>query len=224
MKKNLLPVIAFSLLGCAVLFEGCKKEENPEEETTVNNTTSDPSTYFVKLAIDGTSKSYVLLENGFFVGFTSGCTLSGSTRCYGYGSYFLQDYPPTITTPSNENFDVDFDLSECLPFSSDLDSAFAAIFSIGDHVYNDSSQFANVIVSFLDDNGTVWDTRQGSQAGSSFKITSSSAGITQPSLGTVTSTSREIKAEFSCVLYDENGNSKNVTNGKLFLPYTELCE
>ena len=71
---------------------------------------------------------------------------------------------------------------------------------------------------WIDSAGTTWETSKGSadQTGSYFTITGSVPG---PAHGSLNNPYRTlVSASFDCILYDDNGHSMHVTNGKFRQP------
>lgn len=79
------------------------------------------------------------------------------------------------------------------------------MYATGSYGYRSgTAQNEGASIMFRDANNTIWRSSSGSQTGSTFQITARGA------IGSVFTT---FEGDFSCKLYDSNGNSKTLTNG-----------
>jgi hypothetical protein len=184
-----------------VVMAGCKKKTAPNpatNQTTTNNPTSSASYYLV--FYDGTNA--VKLEQSIG-GIYNGVESSGSINYYVTGGIFdvLENYTPTYK--GGISFGKNYGTFP------DVGTVYNS-FSTGANSYgHQTPQTAGFIIGYEDANNVLWSTDNGvgTQTGSIVNISSISA---YSSLAT----SYLVQGTFNCTVYDQNGNSKTLTNGK----------
>jgi hypothetical protein len=212
-----ITVFAFALLVLASLAVSCKKKNNSSSNTTTNtNPTPAPAPIdinhapVVEYTVDGTAFTYPAsgISGGMSTSASYAASMSGTSKAsYGYSfsgstaTYFGVE-KGTVYTPGIGRPDED---------------AFRAFFVVGNVNYapGGTGDINGIVVEHRDPSGTMWASNKGSasQSGSVFKI----EAIKETDSGY-----QDIKvyATFNCKLYDGNGNSKTLTNGK-FVGYFE---
>jgi hypothetical protein len=197
MKQNLR--LAFLLLTLSVFVAGCKKD-NP-----YNNTHAVPTSgYYFQGTFGGTFNQITTGAGGASSSGYAGN--AGQDYNYNGGGAFINysnlSNPITLasvniqhyyynTNPSTYTLDSLFLVSASVPFTT-----------AGNNPAN------GVYVTWMDANGHNWASNNapGTQSGSKFTITASSAIDPTTYMATVTGT-------FNCILYDSVGNSLIVTGG-----------
>ncbi len=202
--KNLI----LALLVIAAVVFSCKKKDKKTEDTTNSTTTtttgaapvidinSDPTTEF---KIDGTDYKYVqnsnTIENG-----TGASKNSGSVTVASYSSDF-NDYNTKVYLQIEKG---------SMTFSGNLaaNADYKAFFAPASYTYSPNA-LNGIAIEWWDSNNVMWSTDKGTmdQSGSAFTIISNQE---------LNSSYYYVKvyATFNCKLYDGNGNSKTLTNGK----------
>ena len=197
MKHFLIPVLLILfLLG------SCSKDE---EETT---NTSDSGTQEAQYYFYGT------LDDGTDISFEAGESTFSSTSKYGNANNGSQTHVEQsfLLSNSTQTNMAGASLSQTFNTNEENCNSYKSMFSVKNYGYGHidySTEGASVF--YLDANGKLWATYQGggAQNGGLFKITrqingnygSGSNGITE--------------AQFECTLYDEIGNWKKLTNGRI---------
>jgi len=214
MKSGIKIAVLVSLFATLLLATvGCKKKDsNPKTPTPTPNV---PTPVVIDInhdavaqySVEGAGFSYP--SNGIEGGMTSSASLASSmtgTSYASYGSFFSDDaatyfgvekgtiYTPGIGRPSEE--------------------AFRAFFAVGNVNYSPNN-LDGIMIEHRAADGTMWTTDKGTadQTGSLFKI--EAVKETNDSYQNI-----KVYATFNCKLYDDNGNSKTLTNGK-FVGYFE---
>ncbi|MBS1934521.1 MAG: hypothetical protein JST96_11020 [Bacteroidetes bacterium] len=201
----------------------CTKEEVSQESsiashTIMQDTVLTDTSYYTDVTIDGARTFYISGQNGsgmYYGG--SGARYSGITNNFNTrdsdGYYYNINYIEFNKYESPELYGAISNYSVAT-FNRWLTNNYA----IGDYDYfdknNSLTEKNGIVLVWTDKNGTKWQTNFGDQTGSSFKIIKSETWQGQNS-GYITSIS--ITAVFNCKLYDNNGNVKLLTNGRLRL-------
>lgn len=140
----------------------------------------------------GTSASYAASMSGTSTASYSGYYTKGSTT-------YFSITKGTIKTPG---------------IGRPGEDAFRAFFVVGNVNYSPNN-VDGIVIEHTDASGTLWTTDKGNalQTGSVFKI---------ETVKEIDANYQQMKiyATFNCKLYDDNGNSKTLTNGK-FVGYFE---
>ena len=192
MKKLLLIAIS-----CVLLTQiACKKDE--KTTTTPTPTTPAASVYFTA-TINGQAVS--LLDKTSTKIF-SGVELSASS---GNNSQYFEGscYIDTVTYNSQYTVGIYKNFTGTTPTATQT----KAMLGVNTFPYSLTSASDGAFFSYTDANNVTWSTQKGVQTGSTFKISEYIVDPTGlcPMIATY---------EFSCKIYDGNGNSKTVTNGK----------
>lgn len=213
--------IFFLLTICAWTFS-CTKEELSYEQIAHNavmqDTTVTDTSYYTDVTIDGARTFYISGQNGsgmYYGG--SGVRYSGITNTFNTldseGYFYNTNYIEFDKYESPQLFGAisDYNVST---FNQWINSNYAA----GEYSYFDKGASLTVkngiILVWTDKNGVKWQTNFGDQTGSRFTISKSEVTQGQNS-GYITGVS--ITAIFNCKLYDNNGNMKMLSNGRLRL-------
>ncbi|MFT6716152.1 MAG: hypothetical protein ACJA0Q_000782 [Saprospiraceae bacterium] len=195
LKNLLLPtLITFLLLGA------CSKDE---EETTNNIETQTPSYYFYGTLDDGTEISFEAGESTFI------STAGYSSSSDGNQTRVEQSF---LLTNSTQTSTAGASLSQAFNSDEENCSSYRSMFIQKNYGYGHidyNTEGASVF--YLDANEKYWTTYQGggAQPGGSFKITSQRNGNYGSGFNGIT------EAEFECTLYDQVGNWKKLTNGRI---------
>jgi hypothetical protein len=173
------------------------------------------------------------------------CPLGSFTSGLGYfgqnSSWFSENLPQFYFTSNIEGLDKTLHnqnstsvFSFTLPFVDSLFSRGNYPYALntkrdtsfsddeGSITFSDTTVFtrkvlsSGILLTFIDSNGSVWQTTNGSdrQNGSAFTITGNNPKYS-PSFNGYTSS--VITANFNCILYDNSGDSMQLTNGKFRL-------
>lgn len=185
---------------CLVFFFACNKEEENEEQTGSSNNTT--ASFYFYATIDGEEVS---LDN------VGGYSSSAGYNSSNDGSR-LHVEQSMVLNNSAQTRAVGVSLSQAFNPDQENCSSFRSMFSVRNYGYgNIDWQTEGATVFYTDENGKFWSSAQtgGAQANASFKITSHSQGSYGFGANGIT------VAEFSCTLYDNIGNFKELTNGRL---------
>ncbi len=185
-----------SILLIVAVLVSCKKEDAGKPES------SEYPYYFIA-TVNGNKIKYEAddLGSNYGCGTTSPQFGIGDSYDIYEGTFFMKmgDFDKnTVYVRLLKHFNHDPDVEER-----------AAIFKIGSYPFGVLSSGSPTVdgasISYLDANGKEWFSESGSQSGSSFAITEleDNEDFTAVKL---------FKAEFSCRLYDEDGNSIEIKN------------
>lgn len=195
-------IIAFAVVSCK------KDDDSSDDNTTPAPTNKITSEYYFYAKIDGKE---VLLQHGVN-GFTNGSAMTGSS--YGTDMRFQTDHTLIATFPSQEQ--GSFGILDIIDVQSQPTVEHRKqMFKVGSYdygaYYSSDKEIKGAVVEYTDKNGVFWssDLYFGTQgSGSSFKLIEATEKVDP------TGTNMIIAAEFTCTLYDGNGNSKQLTGGK----------
>ena len=192
MKKLLLIAIS-----CVLLTQvACKKEETTTTPTPTPTTPT--ASFYCTATINGQAVS-LLDKTGTKV--FSGIELSlssGNNSQYFEGSCYID----TVSYNSQYAIGIYKKFTVTTPTADQI----KAMLGVRTFTYSLNSAADGAFFSYTDANNVTWSTQKGDQTGSTFRITEY---ITDPT-GLCPMIA---KYEFSCKIYDGNGNSKTVTNG-----------
>jgi hypothetical protein len=201
----------YSLLIIAAVFSGCSKDDddNSSNNNSNNNTgntgitVSSPWQYSIKVG----STTYTAQEGvsdfqGNFSWQASLTTLPDSSST-GFGSGLSDN------NSINKSFGVDLGFVHFAGNQCDTNK-FKAVIHTGNYLFHGTGSNP-VEISFVDANGEIWGTDNGSgdQTGSNFTVTDvARVGVVQGNL------QLKIKATFNCILYNfSTGASVTLTDG-----------
>jgi len=209
-----LTIFVCALFALTAANLGCKKKKSETPvESAVTPTTPAPAVIDInhdavtEYKVEGASFSYPStgIEGGMSTSASYASSMSGtSTASYssdfsGSSATYFSIEKGTIRTPG---------------IGKPGEEAFRSFFVIGNVNYS-PNHLNGVVIEHRDPSGTIWSTEKGSadQTGSLFKIEAIKETIANY---------QDIKvyATFNCKLYDNNGNSKTLTDGK-FVGYFE---
>lgn len=206
-------IFVFVLCVFTTAFTACKKKKSSTSDTTPTPTTPAPAVIdinhesVVKYSVEGTAFSYP--SAGISGGMGTSLSLASSmdetsTASYDYGfsggtATYFSVAKGTIHTPGIGRPD---------------ENAFRAFFVVGNVNYSPDN-LNGIKIKHRDSDGIMWTTDKGSgnQTGSVFKI----EAVKETNNGYQ---NVKVYATFNCKLYNDNGNSKTLTNGK-FVGYFE---
>ncbi len=204
MKVSLTMAMAIILI-----FTGCKKKD----EDTTPSTPSTTADFYFNATIDGVSHSVEDMKDGF----TNGMSQESDMLQIGTSTdfnYFLYDNSIYMDYDNLDKGYYYFGLiNKFYNNSNPLPEDRMAKFTTGSHNYgifeNSQAYTEGAAVTYVDEQGKHWASHYGSadQTGSTFNITEA---IDNPDITSY----MIIKATFSCTLYDNSGNSKELTNGE----------
>ena len=191
--------IIFSLLSSLLLFS-CTKEAKDD--------TNDKFPYFFSATVNGKAVKYEAndVDSRFECGISAPSASLGDEHD-AYEGTFIQDSQDEMKNNIYVHILKHFSTGE-----PSYDQRLA-MFRVGSYNYgklgeNGDPTQDGASISYTDENGVEWHSEGGSQAGSTFAITE----ISDNEDGT---SEKIMKASFSCKLYDDNGNSIQVINGKI---------
>lgn len=197
----------YACLALSLTTVSCKKDDDgaePEEEKkTATTITSD---YYFHAFIDGEE---VVMQDG--VGFWgNGASASGGNNTMN-DTYTLAELTvfQTFNSDKSAGFGLvsNFDGSDIYPeLQERIDKFVTGTYTYG----NENDEIEGASVYYVDKDGTYWSSEYSgaNHTNSTFKITEVKEGESNSIFFVIFS------AEFSCTLYDENGNTKKLTNGK----------
>jgi len=199
MRTKLTVTTAFIFLS----FLSCKKDNNNSTNNN-SNTNTNTSSYHIQATLDGLSLAVNHNATGYGYSSGMGGPESGSddnTMCsYTKGSLFMNPFDSSVpeyfiaVTKLLYNFD---EFGDCYSLTQ---AQYESILYVGNFSYSSESDESGA-VNQITDNGTSWNTSKGSQAGSTFEITSYVDDATGAA-------SKIVTFKFDCKLYDGDGNSK----------------
>ncbi len=214
------------LLLCAVSFvlAACKDDETM---------TGDEDEYF-RATIDGVAKDITYSQNAYNISYVAQNSAymdsTGAIVSYtkGPGSQLWQD---TLTATFLGGLDMKSAERPAIFFGQNvfterewaLDSLnnFNAIFQTGTYTYMDNDpdnvEVPGIEIVWRDANDKTWTSRDGSQSGSAFSVTSTREHITPEG-----DSQNKVEGKFNCTLYDNSGNSIDVQNGEFFMTFQIL--
>lgn len=221
MKKYFLflGIVCFSLV-----FAGCEKEfscENCLETIDPLPTPTGDSTLYYQFTLDNKNYQAIAYQNNFIVG---GAILWNPAADRDSGSVITSALiPPNTTSFLLAPFTFGFDRGIIKNYSNLTLNSFQGLFSPGNYSYGNLKEVVppytpisqnGLALLWVDEAGVIWrtDKGSGSQAGSKFTITDR-RDITYS--WTTFPFPQRISADFNCKIYDDNGRSKQITNGKL---------
>jgi hypothetical protein len=199
-QNTLLLFLTAILLSSSFIFSGCKKGKNSKTNT---------STYYFTATIGGAAYSQTVTEtNGYEAGSALGgtddvtisATISPSNSQYSANSTYMD-----ITKGILHNY-----LSLTKPQFFDYFTPGSFNYTTGPD-YDPFKNGDGFIVTWIDGNGTEWNTSSGTgdQTGSTIKIISEQDA--QSPIGYYLM----VKLQFSCKLYNSNtGEMKQLSNGE----------
>ena len=215
---KLTPLLAGCLL---LLLFSCQREPNVTLDPTAPPPSADSippgsqsggqTDYYYTAIIDGTTyKETVTDANGFIPGSgtagTDDISLSASID------------PPSPRPANSTSLEVDKGIMH--HFLSSTDAEFRKFFAPGSYPYTtgpDGNPFNDgttdgIYIYWTDKNGELWSTMYGSgkQTGSTFKIIS-----TTDDVDIAGRLYLKVKMQFSCTLYNKDGQQKSLKNGEL---------
>lgn len=184
----------------AFLMVSCSDDEDDGPETDPSPTAS----YYFQATIDGQTVTWEQGKDGFFAGLGSG------------GGTFLETQSSTMTKVDLSGGElqaapfVTIEFQETFPATADIDDI-AGMYQLGSYNYSLSEDYDlndGVSIVYSPDGDKIWTSYYGSQA------TSSTFEITELIDNANTAESPKIfSAEFKCTLYDEEGNSIELSAG-----------
>jgi hypothetical protein len=208
MRHKLIPILL--LIATCISFNSCKKESEPEPTPTPapppagTGAPSITSSFYFQAKIDGT---WVTYQDG--IGSYASGTAGGN-----YGSTVNQEEQiGMLINYVAQTGGAIFVLKQFPGTASGAD--YESMFAVRSYTYGinaDKPGYPSGVdgagIVFWDASGVEWRTDYGTanQTGSTFNITEHIANTDGYS-------HRISKATFSCKLYDDNGNVKNLTNG-----------
>jgi hypothetical protein len=214
--------LSIAALALVLVFSACKKKSSdPEPDPAPTTTGAAPAPIDINhnpiVQYEADSKSYQY-QNGSGVAGGMGssaslATSSGGTSTASYDAYYYNN---------NGNYTY-FSVEKGTLYTPGIgrpdEAAFRQFFAVGQYNYSSTSSPAllnGIVIEHRDDNGVTWVSNKGTadQTGSSFNIVSNKE---ETNFG---DQQMKIYATFNCKVYDDNGNSKILTNGK-FVGYFE---
>lgn len=208
--------IACALVMAASLGVSCKKKKDSPSDTSTN-TTPAPAPIdinhkpVVEYSVDGTSFTYPAndINGGMSTSSSLASEMSDDSR-FSYGYFFANN--------TTTYFSVDKGTLRSPGIGRPEAEEFRAFFVTGSVGYHTSitGEINGIVIEHRDPSGSVWASNKGSanQSGSVFRIEAVKEG------NDFGYQNMKVYATFNCKLYDGNGNSKTLTNGK-FVGYFE---
>ena len=179
----------------------CSKDE--AEVIDIGSGTQGPAFYFYGTLDDGTEISCEVGESSYLSSAEYNNSMNGNQ------SHVEQSL--ILSSPSL-SISAGVSLSQAFNATEENCNNFRSMFTQRNYGYGNIQNFTEgAAVFYVDEFGTYWATYQvgGSQPGGSFKITSQRNGYYGSGFNGIT------EAEFECTLYDQVGNWKKLTNGRI---------
>ena len=216
--------LKIALLGVILFFSDCKKKDkDPVGEPAPTPVPNPPQTIDINhrtiVQFDADNKTYSYQFNDvsdtirWDFGFnTELATSMSGTSTAEYSHYFYNYNTGSIF------FKVDIGTIFTKGIVGRPDTAALRLFfATGPVIYSTAytpDHLNGVVIKHKDGNGVMWASNKGSsdQTGSSFNIVSNRQVPSLPD-------EMKIYATFNCKVYDDNGNSKDLTNGKLVVSF-----
>ncbi len=187
-----------TLVFILIIEISCKKESTSSNSSTTSNTVVTKTAEF-SCTFDGISYDY----------------LEGKNNLKSYGMSLPTGDFASILMDTVKNVNrIDIRIGTMNPFFVSNSDSLKSFFKTGNRKYSKESGVSNikgVTIKFIDNNSNTWYSYSGDQTYSSFHIDNSS--VVKNSAGNNVA---NITATFNCYLYDGNGNSKMLTNGKFY--------
>lgn len=196
--RIILPILFAGL----TLASACKKDDDDDDNITPTEITINSYPQFAG-TVDGTAVEYVSTD-GHSIGFgvdqsidtvinqTDAIYYSGLNQMGNDSTLLVQIRMGTLTFPNG----------------SLTESQFVAFFATGNYSYTDGAD-DGIEINYTDENGINWSTSNGSQSGSAFTIKEKQVDEDLQGAGFY---SVKILAELNFKLYDDDGNSKTITD------------
>ncbi len=196
----------FSLVCLSLLTSSCKKDDNDPVAIDGN--------WYFRANIDNDSVNFTDGVDRYINAYDLDSLLDGS----GFKTYVASTmFDPFDTYDASADISFGMNLFPNYPTYEE----FKTIFPLGSVTYGTERRIPNqngVVVDFFaydaNANNTLWSSALGSQSGSSFTIVS----VDFSDEGNY-SYFAHVTATFNCTLYDGNGNSKILKNGKIEYDY-----
>lgn len=196
MKKTILMLcLLFAVFACS------KDDSASEDDSNIT------SQFYFSATIDGEPVLFQHEVDGCYNGTSHYSTSVDDGYHYGEGMLFMQLSAP-VRSMGVMVVKAFPDYADC----QDLDNLFqAGNYPMGVSAYETSTDLKDgVVIFYTDDEGVYWasDLEGTSALDGSFELTSYTDYATMQS-------SKAMKGKFSCTLYDGNGHSKILTQGKI---------
>ncbi len=213
-------VLALAALCTALTMNACSDNSPTDKDDDGGQGAPITAPYYIQATMNGKTVTYQTsaLSNGQI-----GQSMHSRSTNNGTKVWLVQEYSFNKATFANGDFVVDT-LADCprisfiknyddTPYDEELDELVRPVMQFG----SERTRTDGVQIAWTDGSGKRWCSSWGSgdQAGSSFKVTEHTRieyQIGQPLGGRYNS-----KGTFNCTLYDAQGNSMPVTNGKFSL-------
>jgi len=213
------PVFASPLLLALVFSYGCSSSPTDSTSSADDQITAG---YYIQANVDGTIVTNQIVQNNASFGIGESFHGSGHETTTGDGymevqkfSFVKVDITSLTTDPSYHSLVVGFvKVFPEQPFDSDLD----ALITMGSMEYgSEQAERDGVVIQWVDAAGTLWSSDLGAadQTGSSFTVTTNTKIEYQP--GQSVYGQYITRGTFSCTLYDGNGNSIHIRDGRFTL-------
>jgi hypothetical protein len=202
------------LFGLLVLASSCNKDDDNSTETPDPPVTTSSNPYFSG-SLNGSSWSYTFPTSQNGMGYSAGWNYENDQLSLDYFSSYEElgpDFEPVngIMSAGYSGFEYQLSTYDAAAFQSSMAAA-------PQTYYVDNGSNAGFEISFMENDGTFWSTRFGSQSGSSLMITTNEEA---PSY--MNQAARRFKGAATCKLYNSENPSefKTITNASFhFLLY-----
>jgi hypothetical protein len=218
MSKRLVPYVM--LLCCSALSD-CRKKSSPQENTAPPAPVTNPDDFnqqtpeYVKFTIGSTSYSFTPPQSGTWSNFSS------YIHTYSAPQPNIAEFD--INIYSGNNIVFSFERLDSTRETGNSPSAAALVNSIKEGNYKyfsgyNLNQNIGVSLSFKDSQNNSWTTQNYNNGGLSFQGTAT-FNIEKRITWTDNYTYNKIKATMSCKVYNQNGDSAQVTNGEIIIKF-----
>jgi len=217
--------LSFLLFTIILLSNACKDDETTSPESR--------DEFFIA-NFDGTEKKLIYSTNAYNINFEaqnaetfdSTGTLISYTK--GPGATLRQDvglaqFLGGIDFETEEKTTIFFGQNVITEREWALDSLnqFNAIFQTGAYPYMDTdtanAEIPGIEIRWTDEDLKTWSTLNGAQSGSTFDVSK-----TEPFTTSDGDYQNKVEGTFNCKLYDNSGNSINVSDGTFFMTFQIL--
>jgi hypothetical protein len=220
MNTGLAPYV---ILMCCSLLCGCKKKSAPQVPPAPQAPAANPDDLtqqtpeYVKFTIGSTSYSFTPPQSGTWSSFSNIITLNSAPQPN------IADLNMNVYS-GNNNIVFSLERTDTTRETGYSLSAASLLNSIkeGNYRYSsgwDLNQSIGVGLSFKDSQNITWTTQNFNNSGRAFQGTATFNIVKRITWSDNSFTYNKIKASIACKVYNQNGDSAQVTNGEIIIKF-----